>query len=114
MENDKRIIIEPETENDVLQIQLRRQPEDDESDSSPIKKKSDPFENIDLEEEPSTPWAELSSREKAFKIGNAVGKTIAILALLYFFVCSLDLLSKGNFWISYVILVQSYTKLRYL
>lgn len=42
-----------------------------------------------------TPWNELSPNGKIKRVSIGVAKGIAILALLYFFVCSLDLLSLG-------------------
>lgn len=41
------------------------------------------------------PWAELTDGEKVKRVFIGIGKGLAVLALLYFFVCSLDLLSLG-------------------
>jgi hypothetical protein len=41
------------------------------------------------------PWNELNLREKQTRVLIGVAKGIGLLALLYFFVCSLDLLSLG-------------------
>ncbi|XP_035715121.1 sodium-dependent phosphate transport protein 2A isoform X2 [Folsomia candida] len=84
MDNEKHIMINPE---DLGVVAQKGQIEPMAS--------ADPFDDIDLEEEPSTPWADLSRKEKAFRVGSAVGRSVALITLLYFFVCSLDLLSKG-------------------
>ncbi|ODM87561.1 Sodium-dependent phosphate transport protein 2B [Orchesella cincta] len=53
-------------------------------------------DNDDPDEELSgEPWSELSGKGKLLRVLTGVGKFIALLALLYFFVCSLDLLSLG-------------------
>jgi sodium-dependent phosphate cotransporter len=46
-------------------------------------------------ESTSKPWGELTTKEKVKRVVFSIGKGIAVLALLYFFVCSLDLLSLG-------------------
>ncbi|CAL8121936.1 unnamed protein product [Orchesella dallaii] len=51
-------------------------------------------ENSD-EELSSTPWSELSGKGKILRVLIGVGKFLGLLTLLYFFVCSLDLLSLG-------------------
>ncbi|XP_059483270.1 sodium-dependent phosphate transport protein 2B-like [Neocloeon triangulifer] len=48
-----------------------------------------------LEVEPSKPWRELTGEEKAWRVFWICAKTFALLALLYIFVCSLDLLSTA-------------------
>jgi sodium-dependent phosphate cotransporter len=41
------------------------------------------------------PWDELTGKEKGTRVAIGIGKALALLTLLYFFVCSLDLLSLG-------------------
>lgn len=55
-----------------------------------------PDSNGDNEDESDEdPWSELSTKAKVIRVLTAIGKFIALLGLLYFFVCSLDLLSLG-------------------
>ncbi|CAG7833929.1 unnamed protein product [Allacma fusca] len=54
----------------------------------------DPWE-IQEAADVGTPWKELSSKEKAISVAIGIAKALALLTLLYFFVCSLDLLSLG-------------------
>lgn len=50
---------------------------------------------IDEEKSTGTPWSELTIKGKVFRVLIGIGKFVGLLALLYFFVCSLDLLSLG-------------------
>jgi len=54
----------------------------------------DPWDVADTQKF-GTPWNELSQQEKTKRILMGIAKAIGLLALLYFFVCSLDLLSLG-------------------
>lgn len=51
----------------------------------------------DIEEKGSggVPWSDLSTKGKILRVLMGLGKFLALLALLYFFVCSLDLLALG-------------------
>ena len=42
-----------------------------------------------------TPWTELTGKEKFQRVFLGTAEVVALLTLLYFFVCSLDVLSLG-------------------
>lgn len=54
-----------------------------------------PQVNEDDEKGGGTPWSDLSTKRKVCRVLIGLGKFVGLLALLYFFVCSLDLLSLG-------------------
>ncbi|CAG7816317.1 unnamed protein product [Allacma fusca] len=55
----------------------------------------DPWAIQELADDGGTPWSEMTTKEKALSVALGFFKVIALLTLLYFFVCSLDLLSLG-------------------
>ena len=55
---------------------------------------NDPWE-IEEMTSTGTPWRELTGTEKVIRVCLGIGKVFGLLGLLYFFVCSLDLLSLG-------------------
>lgn len=50
---------------------------------------------LSLEDEGQTPWEELSLKQKVHFVAFMGLKILAIFILMYFFICSLDLLSVG-------------------
>jgi len=59
------------------------------------KKKKEELIVVNNEENTQKPWSELTTKEKVKRVAIGIGKTLALLLLLYLFVCSLDLLSLG-------------------
>jgi sodium-dependent phosphate cotransporter len=88
MTDDKKVFIDTEDSETSTKTDDGNNPRTDQDEI-------DPYAVTDFEEEPSVPWAELSRQDKIWRVLVVFGKVFGLLALLYFFVCSLDLLSKG-------------------